>query len=321
LNPRINKGREVVRIEAEAIRALEERIDDHFEKAIEMLLACKGRVIVTGMGKSGIIANKIASMLTSTGTAAIFLHPAEGLHGDSGAVLKEDVVVCLSKSGQTEEILRLIPFFKRKGVPIISLVGNPDSELARRSDVVLNVGVKEEACPFDMVPTASTTATLVMGDALAVVLLQERGFSVEDFAMLHPGGDLGRRLLLTVDDVMRTGKDMATVAEGTPLTRTILEITSKRLGATCVLDADGNLAGIITDGDLRRLMEARKKMDRLRAKDVMHRNPVCVPSGILAAKALHVMEEFSINQLIVTDAHSRPVGMIHLHDLLKAGLA
>ncbi|MBN1892850.1 SIS domain-containing protein, partial [bacterium] len=194
LNPRIARGREVVRIEAKAVRALEERIGDRFGKAVELLLECKGRVIVTGMGKSGIIANKIASMLTSTGTAALFLHPAEGLHGDSGAVLKGDVVVCISKSGQTEEILRLIPFFKRKGAPIISLVGNPDSELAKRSDVVLNVGVKEEACPFDIVPTASTTATLVMGDALAVVLLQERGFSVEDFAMLHPGGDLGRRL-------------------------------------------------------------------------------------------------------------------------------
>jgi arabinose-5-phosphate isomerase len=317
----IAKGKEVIRIEAEAVKALEERVDIRFQKAVELLLACKGRVIVTGMGKSGIIAKKIASTLTSTGTAALFLHPAEGVHGDLGAVLKEDLVICLSKSGNTEEILRLIPVFKRKGVPIIAMVGNPDSALARVSDVVLDVSVKEEACPFDLVPTSSTTAALVMGDALALTLLQERGFSVDDFAQLHPAGDIGKRLFLRVDDVMRTGADVAKIGEDAPLLKVILEITSKRLGATCVMDAQERLVGIVTDGDLRRIMERQQDLRELKARDVMSRDPKTVPSGILAMKALNVMESFSINQLIVLNAEGRPTGMVHIHDLLKAGLA
>ena len=317
----IQKGKEVVRAETEAIRALEDRIDAGFERAVEILLHCQGRVIVMGMGKSGIIAKKIASTLTSTGTAAFFLHPAEGVHGDLGAVLKEDVVICVSKSGTTEEILQLLPIFKRQNVPVIAMTGNLDSSLARQSDVVLDVSVSVEACPFDLVPTSSTTATLVMGDALAVALFQERGFSVEDFAQLHPGGNIGKRLLLQVDDVMRSGDDMATVDENTPLPRTILEITSKRLGATCVLDKGGKLVGIITDGDLRRLMERRHDIWDLKAKDVATPHPKCVQIGGLAATALHIMEEHSINQLIIVDGKGDPVGMIHLHDLLKAGLA
>lgn len=317
----IAKGREVIRIEAEAIRALEDRVDERFQKAIELLLACKGRVIVTGMGKSGIIAKKIASTFNSTGTAALFLHPAEGVHGDLGAVLKDDLVICLSKSGTTEEILRLVPIFKRKGMQIISMVGNTDSHLARLSDVVLDVGVKEEACPFDLVPTSSTTATLVMGDALALTLLQERGFSVDDFAQLHPAGDIGKRLFLRVDDVMRTQSDVARVLEETPLSKVILEITSKRLGATCVMDQTNRLTGIVTDGDLRRLMEKQQDLRNLKARDVMSRNPKTVPAGILAMKALNVMEEYSINQLIVVNDSGSPVGMVHIHDLLKAGLA
>ena len=317
----IQKGKEVVRAETEAIRALEDRIDAGFERAVEILLHCQGRVIVMGMGKSGIIAKKIASTLTSTGTAAFFLHPAEGVHGDLGAVLKEDVVICVSKSGTTEEILQLLPIFKRQNVPVIAMTGNLDSSLARQSDVVLDVSVSVEACPFDLVPTSSTTATLVMGDALAVALFQERGFSVEDFAQLHPGGNIGKRLLLQVDDVMRSGDDMATVDEDTPLPRTILEITSKRLGATCVLDKGGKLVGIITDGDLRRLMERRHDIWDLKAKDVATPHPKCVQIGGLAATALHIMEEHSINQLIIVDGKGDPVGMIHLHDLLKAGLA
>lgn len=317
----VEKGKEVVRIEAEAIRALEDRIDDTFQRAVDILLECKGRVIITGMGKSGIIAKKIASTLTSTGTAAFFLHPAEGVHGDLGAVLKEDVVICISKSGSTEEILRLVPLFKRRGVPIITMTGNLESDLAKRSDVVLNVSVKEEACPYDLVPTSSTTAALVMGDALALAAFQERGFSVEDFAQYHPAGDIGRRLLLQVDDIMHTGEEIPKVNEDTSLPNAILEITSKRLGATCVMGGNGRLMGIITDGDLRRLIEKRHDIWDLRAKDVMSRDPRCIRAGVLAAKALLLMENHSITQLIVLDEKDDPVGIVHLHDILKAGLA
>ena len=315
----MKRAKEVIRTEAEAVKALEERIDANFEKAVELILNCKGRVIITGMGKSGIIAKKIASTLTSTGTASIFLHPAEGVHGDLGVVLKEDVIICISKSGNTEEILRLIPQFRKLDVPIISMIGNVNSEMAKCSDVVLDVSVKEEACPYDLVPTASTTATLVMGDALALALFEERGFSVEDFAQFHPGGSIGRQLILQVDDVMRTGDDIAKVYMDTPLSQAILQITSKRLGATCVMEHN-KLAGIITDGDLRRLMENTHDIWNLKAKDVMTINPKCVNSGVLAVKALQVMEEFSINALIVIDKRNNPVGMVHIHDLLKAGV-
>lgn len=317
----IQKGKEVIRIELEAIQALEDRIDEQFQRAVDILLNCKGRVIVTGMGKSGIIAKKIASTLTSTGTAAFFLHPAEGVHGDLGAVLKEDVVICISKSGNTEEILQLLPLFKRQAVPIIAMTGNLNSDLARQSDVVLNVGVKEEACPYDLVPTASTTATLVMGDALALAAFQERGVSIEDFAQFHPGGDIGKRLLLLVDDVMHVGEEIPKVDEDTSLPKTILEITTKRLGCTCVMGKNGRLMGIITDGDLRRLIERRHDIWDLKAKEVMTRDPKCIRTGTLAARAIHVMEKYSITQLIVMDENEDPVGIVHLHDLLKAGIA
>jgi arabinose-5-phosphate isomerase len=317
----IQKAKNVIRIEAEAVRALESRIGQNFEKAVNLLLACKGRVIVTGMGKSGIIARKISSTLTSTGVAAYFIHPAEGVHGDLGAVLKDDVVICISKSGNTEELLRILPVFKRQGCPIIAITGNIDSTLARESDTVLDVSVQEEACPFDLVPSSSTTATLVMGDALAIALLDERGFSAEDFAQLHPAGDIGKRLFLRVDDVMRIGPDMAKVGFDAPLSKVIVEITSKRLGATCVLDGSGKMIGIITDGDLRRLLEKQQDIRSLQARDVMSLNPKTVPRGILAMKALNVMESFSINQLIVVNERHEPVGMVHIHDLLKAGLA
>lgn len=317
----IQKGKEVVRIETEAIRALENRIDENFQKAVEILLNCQGRVIVTGMGKSGIIAKKIASTLTSTGTAAFFLHPAEGLHGDLGAVLKEDVVITISKSGNTEEILRLMPLFKRQDVHIITMTGNPKSTIAQWSDVVLDVSVKEEACPYDLVPTASTTAALVMGDAMALALFQERGFSIEEFAQFHPGGDIGKRLLLRIDDVMRTGDDIPKVDVNAPLSQAILEITSKRLGATCIMDENDHLVGIITDGDLRRLVEQRHDIWNLSAKEVMTKKPKCVRAGVLAAEALRVMEEYAINALIIIDGTGDPVGMVHVHDLIKAGLA
>jgi len=314
------RGREVIRIEAAAVAALEGRIDDRFERAVELIFKASGRVIVTGIGKSGIVAKKIAATLTSTGTAALFLHPAEGTHGDLGMVRKDDVVVCVSKSGRTEELYQLIPMFKRIGVPVIALTGNPDSELALRSDVVLDVHVEKEACPFDLVPTASTTAALAMGDALAMALLEKRNFDVDDYALLHPGGSLGRRLWLRIDDVMFTGDRLALVRPETPLPQVIHEITSKRFGATCVVEGD-RLRGIITDGDLRRLLERTGRVDGLRARDVMTRHPKTVPAGVLAVEALRLMEEHNIMQIIVVDEEHRPVGMIHLHDLLKTGIA
>jgi len=317
----IEKAKEVIRIEAEAIQALENRIDESFQNAVDLLLACKGRVIITGLGKSGLIASKIASTMTSTGTAAIFLHAAEGLHGDLGAVLKDDVVICVSKSGNTAEILQLIPLFKRQGVPIIAITGKTQSEMAKRCDVVLDVSVKEEACPFDFVPTSSTTATLVMGDALALALFQERGFKIEDFARYHPGGDIGKKLILKVDEIMHKGKDLPVTSEETPMTKTILEITSKRLGAICILDQNNELSGIITDGDLRRYIEQKRDIWDLKAKDLMTRNPKCIYLGSLAGKALHILEKHSVSQLIVLDGAKKPVGMVHLHDLLKAGIA
>ncbi len=317
----IEKGKEVVRMEAEAIQALEERIGEEFQKAIDILLACKGRVIITGLGKSGLIGQKIASTMTSTGTAAIFLHAAEGLHGDLGVVLKDDIVICISKSGTTKEILYLMPFLKRQRIKIISITGNINSPMAKSSDVVLDASISSEACPFDLVPTSSTTTTLVLGDALALALFQERGLSVEDFVRYHPGGDIGKRLVLKIDDVMRTGNDIATVREDTPIPETIIEITSKRLGATCIVDENDSLIGIITDGDLRRQIEQKHNIWDLFARDIMTPDPKCIEKGVLAVEALNKMEEYSINQLIVVDKNNDVVGMVHLHDLLKAGLA
>jgi arabinose-5-phosphate isomerase len=316
----IQRAKEVLKIEAAAVLSLIDRIDESFQTAVDLLLNCHGRVIVCGMGKSGIIGQKIASTLTSTGTAAFFLHPAEGVHGDLGAVLEDDVVILISNSGNTEEILRLLPVFKRKDIPIIALTGNSRSQLAQRSDVVLDIHVEGEACRFDIIPSASTTATLAMGDALALSLFEARGLTIEDFAELHPAGDIGKKLLLRVDDIMRTGEDIARVAYDLPLSKAILEITSKRIGATCVFKND-KLCGIITDGDLRRLMEKKMDIHGLLAKDVMSPNPITVPQGILAAKALRVLEDHKISQLIIVDKDRNAVGMIHLHDLLKAGLA
>ncbi len=317
----IANGKEVIRIEAKAVQSLVGRIDSSFQKAVNVLMACQGRVIITGMGKSGIIAQKIASTLTSTGTAAFFLHPADGVHGDLGAVMDDDVVICISKSGNTEEILRLMPVFKRKRVPIICMTGNPLSPLSKLCDIVLDVSVEEEACPYDLVPTSSTTATLVMGDALALSIFQERGFTEEDFAQYHPAGEIGRRLILKVDDVMRKEADIAIVYMETPLPTAILEITSKRLGSTCVLNQEGKLTGIITDGDLRRLVESHRDIWNLKAVDVMTKKPKCIRSGELAVRALQMMKEYSINQLIIVGKENKPVGMVHIHDLLKAGLA
>ncbi len=315
----IQDAKRVLEIEYQAIKDMKDRIGPEFAKAVNLILQCKGRVIVTGIGKSGIIGKKIAATLTSTGTSAIFLHPAEGVHGDLGMVLKNDVVICISKSGNTGEISRLIPVFKTIGVPIITMTGNLRSAIAERSDVVLNTSVQEEACPNDLAPTASTTATLAMGDALSVALLKKRNFGKEDFAFLHPGGALGRQLIKT-SEVMFTDDKVPTVALDASLKQIILEITSKRFGCTCVVEADGKLSGIITDGDLRRLMQRNEEIRHLTARDIMNNKPKYVDIDCLASKARQIMEMHNIMQMVVVDNEKKVVGMMHLHDLLEAGI-
>ncbi|MEW6654907.1 MAG: KpsF/GutQ family sugar-phosphate isomerase, partial [Bacteroidota bacterium] len=278
----ITKGKEVIRIESEAVKNLIEAVDDNFAKAIEHILNSNGRVVFTGMGKSGLIARKIVATLNSTGTASIFMHPTDALHGDLGMVRSEDTVILISKSGSTEELLNLLPLFKRIGVTIIGMLGELDSKLADECDLILNVSVKEEACPHDLAPTSSTTTALVMGDALAISLLEMRGFTPEDFAFLHPGGSLGKRLSLKISEIMINGKDFPCVNQKTSLKDSILEITSKRLGVTCVVNDEGFLAGIITDGDLRRLLEKSLDLRNLVASDVMTRKPKTITKELLA---------------------------------------
>lgn len=320
MNSTIEKGREVIRIEAAALKALEPKINEDFTRAVDLILACAGRVIITGMGKSGLVARKIVATMNSTGTSAIFLHPSDAVHGDLGMVRKDDVVICISKSGDTEEIRDIMPLLRRIGVKIIAMVGNTRSVLARGSDIILDIGVQEEACPHDLAPTASTTATLAMGDALAVALLDRRNFTKEDFAMFHPGGNLGKQLLLKVEEMMVAGGDVPVVREDAILSEAIYVMTSGRLGATCVVDASGVLTGIITDGDLRRLLGRMTNVTGVHASDAMTRNPKTIRKGRLAAMALEEMERFSITQLIIVDEEHKPVGMVHLHDLVKAGL-
>lgn len=316
----IFKGKEVIRIEAEAVLNLKNSIDKNFAGAVKLIFESKGRTVFTGMGKSGIIARKIVATLNSTGTASIFMHPTDALHGDLGMVRNDDVVVLISKSGHTEELIQLVPMFKRIDVPIIGMLGEQNSKLAKDCNIVLNVGVKEEACPHDLAPTASTTAALVMGDAIAVALLEMRGFTAEDFAMLHPGGSLGKRLSLKIEEIMIKGKDIPVVNETSTLKDAILEITSKRLGTTCVVDKNGVLLGIITDGDLRRLLEKTLDIKNLTSIDVMTKKPKTITKNFLASFALQQMEKFNITSLIVVDKLNKPEGIIHLHDLVKLGL-
>lgn len=316
----LDKAREVIRIEAEAVAALENRIGVDFERAVDLLFNCKGRVIVSGIGKSGIIAQKIAATLSSTGTAAIFLHAAEAAHGDLGMVMPGDVVICISKSGGTAEFYTLVPIFKRLETPIIAMTGNQHSPLAERAEVVIDISVEKEACPHDLAPTASTAAALAMGDALAVALVEKRHFSREDFALRHPSGTLGKKLLLRIDDVMYSGEKIALVDESATLDEVIFEISRKRFGGTCVVAADGKLAGIITDGDLRRLLKNRQAIDGLTAREIMTRHPKTVHGETMAAQVLEIMEEHNILQMVIVDAEHRPQGMVHLHDLLKAGI-
>ena len=316
----ILKGKEVVQIECSSISELVERIDTNFVKAVNLIFESKGRVVFTGMGKSGLIARKIVATLNSTGTPAIYMHPTDAVHGDLGMVRKEDTVIVISKSGNTEELIELLYMIRRIGVSIIGMIGNSSSKSTSLCDVVLDVSVKEEACPHDLAPTASTTAALVMGDALAVALIEKRGFTAEDFALLHPGGSLGKRLSLKISEIMITGNDVPVVNLDTSLTDTIYEITSKRLGVTSVIDENGVLVGIITDGDLRRLLEKTLELKGLTAKDIMTPNPKMVNKDFLASFALHQMESHNITSLMVTDETNKPTGIVHLHDLVKIGL-
>jgi arabinose-5-phosphate isomerase len=311
-------ARKVLETEAAAILALVDRLDAKFDQAVQLLLHCKGRAILTGMGKSGIICQKIAATLTSTGTASFFLHPAEAMHGDLGVIRSDDVVIALSYSGETDELLRLLEWIRRLGAKLIAITGNAKSTLAQSADVALDCSVAEEACPMNLVPTASTTAALAIGDALAMTLLVERGFRQEDFANLHPGGKLGKRLM-RVQALMHSGKQCPIVHTDTRMRDVIYEMSSKGLGMTCVVDGDEALLGIITDGDLRRRMERGAEILDLTAGDVMTRNPIAVPSDTLAAEALNIMEQRKITAIVVadTDQPARVAGVVHIHDLWR----
>ena len=317
---RLARGRRVLDIEAAALAALRDRLGVAFSHALDLLLACRGKVVVTGVGKSGIVCRKIAATLASTGTPAFFLHAGEGSHGDLGTLVRGDVLLAVSNSGESAEVLSLLPVARRFALPLIALCGNPESTLARSADVTLDVSVPEEACPLGLAPTASTTAQMALGDALAIALLEERGFSVDDFALLHPAGALGRKLL-RVEDLMHRGAELPLVPERAPLKDTVVEITSKRLGVTGVLDASGELAGIVTDGDLRRGLERAADIRSLTAADLMTRRPKTIAGGALAAEAVALMERHAITSLfILADGSRRPAGVIHLHDLLRAGV-
>ncbi|MGC2424358.1 MAG: KpsF/GutQ family sugar-phosphate isomerase [Nitrospirota bacterium] len=316
----LNGAKKVLRIEAEAILALIDKINGEFARAMEIILSCKGRVVVTGMGKSGLIGKKIAATLASTGTPALFLHPAEGIHGDLGMVMKGDVIIAISNSGETEEIVKLLPVFKRLAVPVIAMTGGMKSALAKAAEVTIDVGVAEEACPMGLAPTASTTAALAMGDAMAITLLEKRGFKEEDFACFHPGGSLGKKLLLRVEDLMHSGAEVPVVKADTSMREALFEITSKKMGITTVVDGDGKLVGVITDGDLRRYLEKSDDLFSKNAGELAHGNPKMISRDALAAEAVAVMEKYSITSLLSVDGEGRPEGIIHLHDLLKAGV-
>ncbi len=314
-------ARKVLAIEAEAVRGLTEKLNHNFERAVELVYRSSGRVVVTGMGKSGLVGKKIAATLASTGTPAFFLHPAEAIHGDLGMVTAEDVVIAISNSGETGELVSLIPFLKRFNVGLIGLAGKADSTLARSSDVFLDISVKEEACPMGIVPTASTTATMAMGDALAVALLVKRGFQEEDFAVFHPGGSLGRKLFIRVKDLMHSGDSVPVTSPESTVTQAVMEISSKRLGLTIVAGEDGRMLGILTDGDLRRGIERwGRDFFEMKTAEVMTRSPRTVPEEALAAKALNIMETYSITALVVPGEEGRAKGIIHLHDILKQGI-
>lgn len=314
-------GLAVLKTESEAIAAMSQRLDDNFDRACELILSCKGRVVVTGMGKSGHIGNKIAATLASTGTPAFFMHPGEASHGDLGMITAEDTVIALSNSGETSEITLLLPLLKRLGIPLISLTGKPSSTLARAADINLDVSVSKEACPLGLAPTSSTTALLAMGDALAVAVLEVRGFTEEDFALSHPGGSLGRRLLLRVSDIMHTGDAIPLVKNNATLKQTLLEMTAKGLGMAGVIDPDTNrLTGIYTDGDLRRTFEKMPNIETALVKDFMTANCVTIKAEQIASEAINIMHDKKINALIVVGENGDIQGALNMHDLLRAGV-
>ena len=310
----------VIENEAHSVARLAERIDNDFVEACRHMLACEGRIVVTGMGKSGHIGNKIAATLASTGTPAFFVHPGEASHGDLGMITPKDVVLALSNSGETDELLTIVPIIKRQGVPMIAMTGNPASSLGRNATVHLDVSVEQEACPLGLAPTSSTTATLAMGDALAVSLLEARGFTAEDFARSHPAGSLGRRLLLHIEDLMHAGERVPQVPEDALLSEALVEMTDKGLGMTAVIGADGRVAGLFTDGDLRRALDHEADVHVTGIREVMTPNPTSVEPHMLAAEALQVMESRKINGLLVVDGEGALVGALNMHDLLRAGV-
>ena len=314
----IDLGTAVIKIETAAVAELADRIDKNFAQACMQILACKGRTVVIGMGKSGHIGNKIAATLASTGTPAFFVHPGEASHGDLGMITKDDVVIALSNSGETDEVIALLPVIKRLNVPLIALTGKPDSTLAKAATVNINVSVTQEACPLGLAPTSSTTAALAMGDALAIALLEARGFSADDFALAHPGGMLGRRLLLHVNDIMHTGADIPKVGESSLLKDTLLEMTQKGLGTTAVVDSGDHVIGIFTDGDVRRTLDNGIDIHKTRIGDLISRRFKSISKDELAVTALARMEEFKINALLVTDDQNKLIGILNMHDLLRA---
>lgn len=316
----IESANRTISYEVEAVNALRGRIDDRFVKACELMLDCKGRIVVLGMGKSGHIGNKIAATLASTGTPAFFVHPAEASHGDMGMITQADIVLALSNSGSTPEIVTLLPLIKRLGITLISMTGNPQSPLAQAATVNLDAGVTKEACPLNLAPTSSTTASLVLGDALAIALLDARGFTAEDFAFSHPGGALGRRLLLKVEHVMHSGKELPQVPRGTSLSGALLEMSQKGLGMTIVTEPDGRLAGIFTDGDLRRALDRGIDVRSITIDHVMTEHGRTARPQMLAAEALKVMEDHKISALVVVDENDYPLGALNMHDLLRAGV-
>jgi arabinose-5-phosphate isomerase len=316
----IQAAKRLLRIEQEALAALQDRIDERFVKAVEILIAIRGRVVVSGIGKSGHIGHKISATLASTGTPSYFLHPTEAAHGDLGMVTRDDAALLISKNGSTNELLELLPYFKFLEIPIVGLIGDPESELARRCDVFIDVSVTEEGCPMNLAPTSSTTATLAMGDALAVALLEEKKFQPEDFAFLHPGGALGKRLSMQVKDVMHTGSAIPIVSPDTTLRELVIEVTQKRLGAACIVDGNQRLLAIFTDGDLRRAFESRVDFETCRAADVASTAPKTISEDALVTRAINIMETFNILVLPVAGADGKLRGIVHMHDLLKSGI-
>ena len=316
----LHLARQVLGIEADAVHNLATRLDAHFVHALHLMLACKGRVVVTGMGKSGHIGGKIASTLASTGTPAFFVHPGEASHGDLGMIAHDDVVLALSNSGESSELVSIVQLIKRRGAKLIAMTGNPTSTLAREADAHLDASVDKEACPLNLAPTASTTAALALGDALAVALLDARGFSADDFARTHPGGSLGRRLLIHVRDIMHSGEALPVITVDVPLKNALLEMTTKGLGMTAVVDDQGKVAGVFTDGDLRRALEHALDLHQSQVRDLMTKHPKTISQDALAVAAVEKMETLKINGLLVVDEHNRLVGALNMHDLLRAGV-